>query len=281
LHLFDRPKIDGHCHVLDPSQFPYGADIPYHPMGQEIGTADYFTHVLKSYGVRHALLVGPNSGYGLDNRCLLDAIAQGQGRFKGIAVTTPDISIEALTDLQGLGIVGVAFNAALHGVPYYADIEPLLHRLAHLGMWAQFQVRKDQLVDLMPMITASGVGVLIDHCGRPDLGDSLDSPGQKALEQLAARGRAVIKLSGFAKFSQDPFPFEDAREHVLRMFHLFGPSNCIWASDWPFLRAPYRLDYGTLLHLAASWFTDQELQAMMWDTPVRLFGFDSSALQQG
>ena len=66
--IFDIPKIDGHCHVLDPARFAYGADIAYHPAGQEIGTADYFQHVLEAYGVQHALLVGPNSGYGNDNQ---------------------------------------------------------------------------------------------------------------------------------------------------------------------------------------------------------------------
>ena len=79
MHLFDRPKVDSHCHVLDPARFAYGESIPYHPAGQEIGTASYFQQVLQAYGVRHALLVGPNSGYGEDNRCLLDAIAHGGG----------------------------------------------------------------------------------------------------------------------------------------------------------------------------------------------------------
>ena len=27
--IFDLPKIDGHCHVLDPQRFPYPADVAY------------------------------------------------------------------------------------------------------------------------------------------------------------------------------------------------------------------------------------------------------------
>ena len=273
MHLFDLPKVDSHCHVFDPARFPYGDDIAYHPTGHELGTADYFTHVLQAYGVRHALLVGPNSGYGLDNRCLLDAIAHGEGRFKGIAVVPADATREALHTLQDAGIVGVAFNVALHGVEYYADIEPLLHRLASLKLWAQIQVTKDQLADLLSMVQATGVKVVIDHCGRPDLQDGPSSRGQRALEQLAADGVSVIKLSGFAKFSEQPYPFEDARLHAQRMHTVFGPDRCLWGSDWPFLRAPYRMDYGTLLQLAARWFSPDDLQKMMWDNPVRLWGF--------
>ena len=83
MNIYDEPKIDCHNHIFDPSSFPYAADAYYRPAGQEIGTAAQFRSVLDAYGVRHALVVGPNSGYGQDNRCLLDAMAKSGGRFKG------------------------------------------------------------------------------------------------------------------------------------------------------------------------------------------------------
>ena len=93
--IYRQPKVDCHCHVLDPRNFAYADDVAYRPAGQETGSATYFEQVLAAYGVQHALLVGPNSGYGTDNRCLLSAIAQGQGRFKGIAVVQNSTSTEA------------------------------------------------------------------------------------------------------------------------------------------------------------------------------------------
>jgi len=271
--MFERPKIDSHCHVLDPQRFAYANDVAYHPQGQEIGTADYFAHVMDAYGVQHALLVGPNSGYGFDNRCLLDAIAHGAGRFKGIAVLADDSPSERLQELQAQGIVGVAFNVSLHGLAYYRQIEPLLQRMASLGLWAQFQVEADQLVALMPMIERTQVPVLIDHCGRPRLGDGLQAPGVQALLALGRSGQGVVKVSGYAKFSEQPFPFDDVDAHVDQLVQAFGPARCIWASDWPYLKAPYRLDYGTLLACVARKFSAQDLQRMMWDNPKRLFGF--------
>lgn len=271
MSLFDLPKIDGHCHVLDPQRFPYPEEVPYHPQGQEIGTADYFGQVMQAYGVRHALLVGPNSGYGTDNRCLLDAIARGEGRFKGVAVVQPETSLDALRALQAQGIVGIAFNTALHGLDYYRDIDPLLARLEALGLWAQFQVAGDQLAALLPRLQRNRVRTLIDHCGRPVLADGPDAPGVRALLQLADSGQGVVKLSGFAKFSEQGFPFEDAGPTALRLLQAFGPARCIWASDWPYLRASYRLDYGTLLMLAGRWFTPEQCRQMMWDAPAALF----------
>lgn len=271
MSIFDLPKIDAHCHVLDPVNFPFPDSVPYHPSGQELGSAAYFKQVMKAYGVQHALLVGPNSGYGTDNRCLLDAIAQGQGRFKGIAVLPANVDVVTLQGLKAQGIVGVAFNVALHGLEYYADIAPLLNKLQTLDMWAQFQVRDDQLVDIYPMILDAGVKVLIDHCGRPLLSDGPFATGVQALLQCARDGRSVVKLSGFAKFSRLGYPFEDARTVAMQLWDAFGPEHCLWASDWPYLKADYRLDYGTLLQLAADWFSPDQCQQMMWDNPKKLF----------
>ena len=90
MNIFDEPKIDCHAHVIDPAHFPYGKGVAYKPVGQEVGTTAQFVEVMKCHGVKHALLVQPNSGYGSDNSCMLDAIAKGDGRFKGIAIVDLD-----------------------------------------------------------------------------------------------------------------------------------------------------------------------------------------------
>src|SRR5665213_1270881 len=111
MSIFDEPKIDCHVHVLDPAGFPYDEHAHYRPAGQETGTAAQLAQVMQAYGVRHALVVGPNSGYGLDSRCLLDALAHGRGRLKGIAVVRNDTAERELDALKAAGIVGDAWNA--------------------------------------------------------------------------------------------------------------------------------------------------------------------------
>jgi predicted TIM-barrel fold metal-dependent hydrolase len=273
VQLLQLPKIDTHCHVLDPARFPYSPDVAYMPAGQEQGELSGMHAVFEAHNVQRALLVGPNSGYGLDNRCLLQAIASSAGRFKGIAVVRNDCSEEALDQLARQGIVGIAFNPSLHGVMHYADIEPLLKRLAARGMWAQFQVQDDQLIELLPMIERSGVRVMIDHCGRPNLQAGLAQPGFQALLALGRAGQAVVKLSGFAKFSQSGFPFADARSFVELLAQNFGLQRCIWASDWPYLKAPYRLDYFPMLMLYADLFSIDECEQIMWHSPKQILNF--------
>lgn len=268
------PKVDCHVHVLDPQRFPYAADTFYRPEGGEIGTAVQLGHVLEAHGVSHALIVGPNSGYGLDNRCLLDALAQGAGRYKGIAVVPNDASGQQLQDLQAAGVVGVAFNVALQGVAFYRDIGPLLERLRELGLWAQVQVQADQLVELSPLLQDSGARLLFDHGGRPDPRAGLGQPGFAALLALAGTGRAVVKLSGHAKHSALPHPHDDLRPYVQALLEAYTPQSLVWASDWPFLRSPARIDYGPLQALLSRWVPDEAARrAIEWDTPRRLFGW--------
>lgn len=267
-------RIDCHVHVFDPVRFPYAADTRYQPAGGETGTAIDLGHVLDAHGVQHALIVGPNSGYGLDNRCLLDAIARSAGRYKGIAVVSNNASRAELQDLQAQGVIGVALNVALLGVDFYRDIGPLLERLRELGMWAQVQVQNDQLVALKPMLQDSGAKLLFDHCGRPDVKAGLTQPGFAELLALADTGRACVKLSGFAKFAAQSYPYADTWPYVRALLQAFTPQALVWASDWPFLRAPARIDYGPLLALFEQLVPDADArQAICRDTPRRLFGF--------
>lgn len=270
--LTDR-KIDAHCHVFEPSRFPYGEHVSYRPAGQEMGSATYFQEVMACYEVKHALLVGPNSGYATDNRCLLDALASAPHIFKGIAVVPNDMGLEALQQLKAQGVIGVAFNPALMGADFYSNIEPLLQRLQQLDMWAQFQVENDLLLDFLPMLSRVDVKLMVDHCGRPNLTSDISQPGFAALLALGREGRAVVKISGFAKFSQVGYPFTDTRVFIEALGREFGLHNCVWASDWPFLKAPHRLDYGPMLRTYESMFNAQERHQLMWASAKQHFGF--------
>lgn len=269
-----EPKIDGHCHVFDPQNYPYPADAKYRPSGQEIGTEGQFRALGDAYNVRRALLVGPNSGYGEDNSYLLDVIARGGGRYKGVAVVDNDASPERLAELKGRGIVGIAINATYHGVDYYRGIAPLIRRLEALDMFLQLQAEGDQWLDLLPLIENSDVKLLIDHCGRPRADLGLDQPGFAALLALGRAGRGAIKLSGVQKISLGRYPYEDAWPFVHALAGAFGMERCLWGSDWPFLRAPERLDYGPLATLIERLFPEPAARRQLfWETSARLFGF--------
>ncbi len=274
MHIFDEPKIDCHIHVIDPTNFPYGEDVAYKPVGQEVGTTAQFIEVMKCHGVRHALLVQPNSGYGSDNSCMLDAIAKGEGRFKGIAIVDLDVEVATLKELRSRGIIGAAINPTFHGNDYYRRADGLIKRLADLDMFLNLQVENDQFLMFAPWIERIPVKVLIDHTGRPTPPAGLDQPAFAAILRLARTGRVNVKISGYLKFARLHYPFEDCWPFVRAIVDAFTLDRCMWASDWPFLRASERQDYGPLVQLVGQLFPDaKDRRRLFWDTPNRLFNF--------
>ena len=141
-------------------------------------------------------------------------------------------------------------------------------------MCVSIQVWHDQLVALAPLLERAGVRILIDHCGRPTPGAGIDQPGFQALLQLARTKRAFVKLSGYPKFSGEPHPHADAMPYVDALLDAFTPDGCLWASDWPFLRATQRVDCGPLLKLVERVLPDAgDRRKVLWDTPRRALGF--------
>lgn len=274
MSIYDEPKIDCHNHLLDPAHFPYNPDAWYHPVENEQGTADQLITLFDAYGSQHAVIVGPNSGYDTDNRCLLDLLERGKGRFKGVAVVDNDISRADLEDLKERGIVGTTMQVSLLGVDQFRDTGRLLQDLADLDMFADVQVEGDQLLEMAPLLEPSGVRVLIDHAGRPDPTAGLDQPGFQLLLELASTGRYFVKISGLVKCSVERYPWADSWPYVRALIESFTPDRCMWGSDWPFLRAPERIDYGTILALFEKLVPDAgDRRKILWDTPARLFGF--------
>ncbi|MET0967061.1 MAG: amidohydrolase family protein [Nakamurella sp.] len=275
MSIYDEPKIDCHNHLLDPVNFPYNPDAWYHPVGNEQGSADQLTELFDAYGSRYATIVGPNSGYETDNRCLLDAIARSNGRFKGLAVVDNQISRAELETMRDNGIIGTTMQAALLGVDHFRGTEKLLQQLADLQMFVDVQVQSDQLVEMAPLLEPSGVRVLIDHCGRPDPEAGLDQPGFVKLLELGGTGRYFVKISGLVKCSKQRFPWSDSWPYVAALLAAFTPDRCMWGSDWPFLKAPERIDYGTILTLTEKLIPDPaDRHKVLWETPARLFGFE-------
>jgi predicted TIM-barrel fold metal-dependent hydrolase len=192
-----------------------------------------------------------------------------------MAVVPDDTPTGRLLELHHQGVVGIAFNYALHGIAYYADAGPLMERLAALDMFVQVQVEQSQMAQLAGPLRASGARILVDHCGRPPVSEGVQGAGFQALLGMAGEGRTTVKLSGYAKFSQQDYPFADTETFTQALLDTFGPAHCIWASDWPFLKAERRLDYGALLQDFARRVPDAALRhEILWRTPARLFGFD-------
>ena len=91
----------------------------------------------------------------------------------------------------------------------------------------------------------------------------LESHSRDVLAKLAELGESVRSAQSSV-----------TREVALKVAEAFTPERCLWGSDWPYLRATERIDYGLQLKLMEQLFPDAgERRKLFWDTPRRLLGW--------
>jgi len=269
------PAVDCHAHVFDLSRFPFQDSRGFDILPNEHGTAADYAAVLDAHGMTHALLVNPLGGYGSDNRCMLAAIAEGGGRFKGISLLWPDATDKDVRELVDGGVVGIRFNLNFEKSPslYGAAGERALAIARDVGWLVQVHYEGDTLAPALPVLRAARLPVVVDHFGRPHLEEGVRQPGFQALLELGREG-AAVKLSAAFRSSGQGAPYADLDAYVAELLESFTVGRCVWGSDWPFLRARTRVDYGPQLVSLARWVPDAtERKRILWDNPARIFGF--------
>jgi predicted TIM-barrel fold metal-dependent hydrolase len=115
---------------------------------------------------------------------------------------------------------------------------------------------------------------MVDHFGRPDVRRGLRQLGFETMLEFGRAGRAVVKLSGPFRCSFEGYPYRDVDPFIAAAIDAFTLENCVWGSDWPFVRMDERADYGPVLSCLRRWLPERDnRQKVLWDNPARLFGF--------
>jgi predicted TIM-barrel fold metal-dependent hydrolase len=270
------PAVDSHAHIFD-RRYPFTSDAHYLPSENQQGQPAEFRDVLRAHGFSDGLLIGPMP-YGFDNSAMLDAIKQSKGHFKGIALVSPKISDRELAALSDGGVIGMRINPMFNGQRELTEpgAERLLARVKEMNWFVQVHCEKDNLVESGPLLRKAGVRVMVDHFGRPDPAAGVSQPGFQTLLEFGRSGNAVVKLSGPFRSSRQAFPYTDIEPFIEAAVDAFTLDNCVWGSDWPFVLADRRIDYGPPLSCLGRWLPDDnDRRKVLWDTPSRLFGFRS------
>ena len=266
---------DCHLHVFCGNRFPLSGDKLYQPHPSQMGTGKDFLAVLDAHGLTHALLVSAGP-YGADNRCMLEAIAASGGRFKGIALVDHDITEKQLAELTARGVVGCRINLFNHGLAPLIDPRASTHlaRLREAGWFVQIQCGEDQLAEAASILRHARVKLMVDHFGRPKLDRGIQQPGYQALLEFGREGNTIIKLSGPFRTSVQGYPYHDVDPFIAAAIDAFTLENCVWGSDWPFVRLDARVDYGPTLNCLGRWLPDaKDRNKVLRGNPARLFGF--------
>lgn len=266
---------DCHAHVFGEATYAFAANPAYLPDPIQRGTAKDFLAVLDAHGLTHGLLVAAQP-YGRDNRCMLDGIAASGGRLKGVALAGPDIADRELAALADGGVVGIRRNLSTYGMREFTEpgADRLLARIKAMNWFLQIHCEKDELVQAAPLLHQSGVRIMVDHFGRPDPARGLEQPGFATLLEFGRAGNAVVKLSGPFRSSVQGEPYRDVEPFIAAAVDAFTLENCVWGSDWPFVRTERRVDYGANLACLSRWLPDPgDRRQVLWENPMRWFGF--------
>lgn len=268
-----RRATDCHCHVFGPQAvFPYAPESGFKPADAP-KEALFALH--DRMGIERCVIV--QSGcHGFDNRVVADAIAARPGRYLGIALAPPEISLADLKVLDAQGFRGLRFNYMSHLAPG-ADgpaLRKLAARLAEIGWHLQVHMEDQLIAPMTPDLAALPVPVVIDHIGRIDASKGRQQPEFDALLRLLDHDHLWCKVSGSERASRQEPPYADAVPFAREVVERF-PDRVVWGTDWP--HPNYRAappDDGDLFDLLPAIApTPALLQALMVDNPARLYGF--------
>ncbi len=266
---------DAHCHIFGPGEvYPYAENRSYTPPDAPLSR---FKELQATLGLERAVLVNA-SCHGSDNTVILDAIAQSQGQYRGVANVDGAITDAELERLHEGGIRGIRFNFVKHlgGMPDMAEFHTLVHRINPLGWHVVLHFDAADLLEFEDMLRALPVQFVIDHMGRVPTKDGLEQRPFKILLDTARMENCWVKICGAERISSMGPPFTDAVPFGQAILEVCE-DRILWGTDWPHPNIKKHMpNDGDLVDLIPLLMPDVSTQQkVLVDNPDRLYGFES------
>jgi D-galactarolactone isomerase len=265
---------DCHVHIYELERYPLASTSTFGP--PQASWQDY-TAVQRRLGLTRAILVQP-TGYGYDNRCMLDALALSDGAARGIAVVRSDAPMAQLQEMHDAGVRGVRFMMipGSGGLLGWDDLELLARRIAEFGWVINLQLDGRDLAQFEARLRALPCLLTIDHIGKFLEPVGTDHPGFQSLLRLLDAGRTWVKVSAPYETSRIGPPNYDDVSMLARALVAANPERCLWASNWPHPNRKPVPDDRDMLELLSLWASDQSARRMVLsDNAAKLYGFDT------
>jgi 2-pyrone-4,6-dicarboxylate lactonase len=280
-HAAPRNACDAHFHVFGRAdKYPHvTTDLRYPPPHAPL--SEYLA-VARRLGFGRFVFVQP-SAYGLDNACMLDAMAQLDPATRRGIVQIDEANARD-TDLarwHDLGVRGVRINISPIRKPEagLADaLRPKIVRTAEiclgLGWHVDLLLPGWLVTELMPTLHGLPTAFTVAHMG---LFPASEGPSQQGFRDFLAlvgdgSGRCWVKLTGIYRFSQVP-AYTDVKPFAQALIAT-APEQLIWGSDFPHLSFHDKVGTIELYNKLADWAPDARTRRrILADNPARLFEF--------
>jgi 2-pyrone-4,6-dicarboxylate lactonase len=271
---FKLPPLacDSHFHVFGPhNKFPFAANRPFTPTGAP--KEDLF-RLHAFLGFERGVFV-QSTCHGSDHAVLVDLLAAGQGRYRGVALIQPSMRQNEVDRLDDAGVRGVRLHFFSRlGTPMpLADMRRVIELVEPHGWHIAIHTGGDGLVELYDFIRSIDAPVVIDHIGRVDVDEGLKGKAFSVLRRLLDTGNVWVKLSGTDRITKQAYPYADAVPFA-RELAAHAPERVVWGTDWPHPNHNAVPNDGDLVDLIAEIAPGAKArQLMLVDNPTKLFGF--------
>ncbi len=265
---------DAHCHVFGPGDtFPYASTRTYTPPD---APKEKLATLHDTLGIDRAVIVQA-SCHGTDNSAMLDAIADSDGRYRGVCNASDTFSDAEFERLHEGGIRGVRFNFVKHlgGAPDLEKMWEIVRNVEDLPWHVDLHFDAKDLVEFEHVIDEIPLPVVIDHMGRVPVADGVgQAPFQALLAKFADHNSLWVKISGSERISESGPPFTDAVPFAAALIEV-AAERVLWGTDWPHPNiSRFMPNDGDLVDLIAAMMPDDKTRQMVLvDNPQRLFGF--------
>ena len=272
---------DAHFHIFGPAdKYPHvTTDLRYQPPCAPLAA---YLEIARRLGLTRFVFVQP-SAYGLDNACMLDAMAEMDPAVRRGIVHLDETSARdaVLARWHDLGVRGARINISPIRKPEagLADaLRPKIVRTAHmcreLGWHVDLLLPGWLVSELVRTLHELPVAFSVAHMGLFPAAKGAAQKGFRDLLALASDGseRCWVKLTGIYRFSQAP-GYADVKPFAEALIAT-APEQLIWGSDFPHLSFHDKVGTIELYNKLAECAPDAAMrQRILADNPARLFGF--------
>jgi len=260
---------DSHMHVYEDA-YPLAVTATFKPPH---APASAYRAVQRELDLARTVVIQP-TGYGVDNRCTLAALAALGPEARAVVVVAPDVALAELQSLHDLGARGVRYMMLPGGVLPWSGLERTAAAIAALGWHIDLQLDGRELPLHEATLARLPCRLVIDHVGRFMGPVEPDSEPLRALCRLLDTGTCWIKISAPYESSRSGPPGYDDIAWIARWVARRYPERCLWASNWPHPNQNPAPSTAAMLDWGLGFCADPAAQRrMLVDNPAELYGF--------
>ena len=264
--------VDAHCHVFGPeATFPFAPKRKYTPCDAPKETLFQRRDFL---GFDKNVIVQATC-HDTDNRALVDALVNSNGKATGVAFVGEEITDAELKELDRAGVKGVRFNFIKRLVDSTPKdvMQRIAARIAKLDWHVVVYFEHADLDEMGAFLTSLPTTLVFDHMACPDVAKGVEHANfQRFLEFLDRNTNCYTKVTCPERFSLAGPPYDDVVPFARVIVERF-PDRVLWGTDWPHPNMKNEApDDGVLVDMIPKIAPTAALQkALLVDNPMRLY----------